>query len=232
MNTPLDLVQFVLSLNSEASYRIANADGTPDDFDAETMSPDWYANSVNQLEDLRASAAAWILARPALATLYPPDEMRKLIDDVRNIGYEALDARTREQCHALQLRALELVDTFADLMEDAVSVVKSTNSNTNSNGNGQSTAPIDVAKIILPLTAKMETLLLKMLESNAIGSRLKTTKDKLIKSIGPNHEVGQYREAFTRLRTEKYTDSLPGPAGGIWLTGKGKKAAERLKNNG
>jgi len=96
---------------------------------------------------------------------------------------------------------------------------------------GADGSKIDTHEEAVELTPKATEILLSMLERNAVGSTGKASKESIVQAINRTHTVSQYRNGFKLLRDNQLTDSSvgPPPAGGIWLTGKGKSKAKELK---
>ncbi len=69
-------------------------------------------------------------------------------------------------------------------------------------------------------------MLIEMLALKAIGSTNKVTRADVVKRVDQNKAAADFARDFGALKELRFTDSEPGPDGGVWLTGAGKKKAE------
>jgi len=83
---------------------------------------------------------------------------------------------------------------------------------------------------VVHLTDRQKLLLIELVDIEAIGFRQKTTRDAVAKRFGQSKTGDDLGRDFAALSKYKFTDSQPGPNGGIWLTSKGKAEAKLLRD--
>jgi hypothetical protein len=79
------------------------------------------------------------------------------------------------------------------------------------------------------LTERQKLILAEMLALGAVGSTKKTTRKEVVRRVDRSKTPQDLARDFGVLKEANYTDSEPGPEGGVWLTGGGKRRAEKLQ---
>ena len=81
------------------------------------------------------------------------------------------------------------------------------------------------------LTDRKNLILETMVAHEITSSRRRQTRREIVRLINSKHNSTSYGRDFAALVKGGFLSSREGPDGGVWLTSKGKTAAEHLRNS-